>query len=179
MAVYGTNDALYGTGTFGSAVFGSLSPTRSVAGVSATISVTAVNAGGFEIDISENISTGVVGTGAIGSVGLGNSSSVAGVTSTVSIGQITIDNFTILTGVVGTGEIGTVEPQTTEVMSGVSATVTVNTFTSVTGKANQTPTSVVSTGAVGTVTQTAVVFDFFAVKDLYSRRRTILIDRAA
>ena len=179
MAVYGTNDALYGTGTFGSAVFGSLSPTRSVAGVSATISVTAVNAGGFEIDISENISTGVVGTGAIGSVGLGNSSSVAGVTSTVSIGQITIDNFTILTGVVGTGEIGTVEPQTTEIMSGVSATVTVNTFTSVTGKANQTPTSVVSTGAVGTVTQTAVVFDFFAVKDLYSRRRTILIDRAA
>ena len=179
MAVYGTNDALYGTGTFGSAVFGSLSPTRSVAGVSATVSVTAVNAGGFEIDISENISTGVVGTGAIGSVGLGNSSSVAGVTSTVSIGQITIDNFTILTGVVGTGEIGTVEPQTTEVMSGVSATVTVNTFTSVTGKANQTPTSVVGTGAIGAVTKTAVVFDFAAVKDLYSRRRTILIDRAA
>mgnify|MGYP003677126440 FL=1 len=179
MAVYGTNDALYGTGTFGSAVFGSLSPTRSVAGVSATISVTAVNAGGFEIDISENISTGVVGTGAIGSVGLGNSSSVAGVTSTVSIGQITIDNFTILTGVVGTVEIGTVEPQTTEVMSGVSATVTVNTFTSVTGKANQTPTSVVGTGAIGAVTKTAVVFDFAAVKDLYSRRRTILIDRAA
>ena len=179
MAVYGTNDAIYGTGTFGSAVFGSLSPTRSVAGVSATISVTAVNAGGFEIDISENISTGVVGTGAIGSVGLGNSSSVAGVTSTVSIGQITIDNFTILTGVVGTVEIGTVEPQTTEIMSGVSATVTVNTFTSVTGKASQTPTSVVGTGAIGTVTQTAVVFDFAAVKDLYSRRRTILIDRAA
>ena len=162
MAIYGTNDALYGTGTFGSAV-----------------SVTAVNAGGFEIDISERISTGVVGTGAIGSVGLGNSSSVAGVTSTVSIGQITIDNFTILTGVVGTGEIGTVEPQTTEVMSGVSATVTVNTFTSVTGKANQTPTSVVGTGAIGAVTKTAVVFDFAAVKDLYSRRRTILIDRAA
>ena len=179
MAVYGTNDALYGTGTFGSAVFGSLSPTRSLAGVSATVSVTAVNAGGFEIDISERISTGVVGTGAIGSVGLGNSSSVAGVTSTVSIGQITIDNFTILTGVVGTVEIGTVEPQTTEVMSGVSATVTVNTFTSVTGKANQTPTSVVGTGAIGAVTKTAVVFDFFAVKDLYSRRRTILIDRAA
>tara|TARA_R110000796_G_scaffold183447_1_gene299854 strand:- start:1 stop:540 length:540 start_codon:yes stop_codon:yes gene_type:complete len=179
MAVYGTNDALYGTGTFGSAVFGSLSPTRSVAGVSATISVTAVNAGGFEIDISENISTGVVGTGSIGSVGLGNSSSVAGVTSTVSIGQIIIDNFTILTGVVGTGEIGTVEPQTTEIMSGVSATVTVNTFTSVTGKANQTPTSVVGTGVIGTVTKTAVVFDFQAVKELYSRRRTILIDRAA
>ena len=179
MAIYGTNDALYGTGTFGSAVFGSLSPTRSVAGVSATVSVTAVNAGGFEIDISERISTGVVGTGAIGSVGLGNSSNVAGVTSTVSIGQITIDNFTILTGVVGTGAIGTVEPQTTEVMSGVSATVSVNTFTSVTGKANQTPTTVVATGAIGTVTKTAVVFDFFAVKDLYSRRRTILIDRAA
>ena len=179
MAVYGTNDALYGTGTFGSAIFGSLSPNRSVTGVSATVSVTAVNAGGFEIDISERVDASLVTTGAIGSVGIGNSSSLSGVTSTVSIGQITIDNFTILTGVVGTGSIGLLEHSNTTSLSGVTSTGQVNTFESVTGKANQTPTSVVSTGAVGTVTQTAVVFDFFAVKDLYSRRRTILIDRAA
>ena len=179
MAVYGTNDALYGTGTFGSAVFGSLSPTRSVTGVSATGSITAVNAGGFEIDISERVTVSLVGTGAIGSVGIGNSSSVSGVTSTVSIGQITIDNFTILTGVVSTVEVGTVEPQITEALLSVSATGQVNTFASVTGKASQTPTSVVGTGAIGTLGNTAVVFNFDAVKDLYSKRRTILIDRAA
>lgn len=154
------------------------SNTKELTGVTGTGAVAPVVAGGFEIDITERIDSGVEATGQVGSptqikVGAG----ATGVEATGSIGTLEHSNTTLLQSVVGTVPEPSVEPQITEVIGGVFATGAVNdafTFSNSTLL-----TSVFATGAAGQTTETGVLFDFQAVRDQYSRRRTIYIQRAA
>jgi len=154
------------------------SNTKELTGVTGTSAVASVVAGGFEIDITERIDSGVEATGQVGSptqikVGAG----ATGVSATGSIGTLEHSNTTLLQSVAGTVAEPSVEPQITEVIGGVFATGAVSdnfTFSNST-----VPTGVEATGFAGQTTETGVLFDFQAVSALYSRRRTVYIDRAA
>ena len=178
MSFYDTSDALYGVGVYGLASYGIVTPVVQLTGVSATTALESVSAGGFEIDITERIDTGVEGTGQVGSptqikVGAG----ATGVSATGSIGILEHSNTLLLQSVVGTVSEPSVEPQITEIISGVFATGAVN--GSFTHSNTTLLTAVSASGIAGQTTETGVLFDFEAVKSLYDRRRTVYIGRAA
>ena len=139
-----------------------ISNTVGLTGVSGTTAVESVSAGGFEVDVSELLNS---------------------VSATVSLGTIQpVVNFVKLSpSLLVTGSIGTVSPNIKEefqenTASGVSGTASVNGVTVHTGAGITTPQL---TSGLGTITETAVVFDFEAVKNLYSRKRTVILSRAA
>jgi len=153
------------------------SNTKELTGVTGTGAVAPVVAGGFEIDITERIDSGVEGTGQVAGVQANPGAGATGVESTGSIGTLEHSNTTLLQSVVGTVPEPSVEPQITEVIGGVFATGAVNdafTFSN-----THVITSVGMTGTAGQTTETGVLFDFEGVKTLYDRRRTIYIPRAA
>tara|TARA_S200002703_G_scaffold37325_1_gene32564 strand:+ start:2090 stop:2803 length:714 start_codon:yes stop_codon:yes gene_type:complete len=168
-------DGVEATGTIGVLEH---SNTKTLTGVEGTGEIESVVAGGFEIDITERIDSGVEATGQVGSptqikVGAG----ATGVSATGSIGTLEHSNTTLLQSVVGTVPEPSIEPQITEVISGVFATGAVNdnfTFSNSTVL-----TSVEATGVAGQTTETGVLFDFQAVREQYSRFRTVRIPRAA
>jgi hypothetical protein len=194
------NSATYGVGVYGSAKYGrieivvfnldaatatgsigslAVNITTGISGVSATGAISPVVAGGFEIDISEVISTGVSATGSVGTFQLNVDEKLSGLSATATIGTPQpIVSFSV--DVVGVGAVaflGNIEAKTTEVVDiGVSATGAVGTLTLHTTAGI---TGVQGTFAVGTGTYTGVQFDFNAVRELYDRRRTSVIDRAA
>ena len=147
MSFFDSSDALYGTGTHGSARYGKVSPNVSLTGVSATGAIETVSVGGFEIDISENLLS-VSATGAIGSVGVGNSATLTGVSATGSINTVKENVAEELGSVSATGAIGTIEPQVDEDLLSVSATGSIGTL-----KVNidESLASVSATGTIGTV----------------------------
>lgn len=231
--------ARYGSGLYGTSEYGVVNLTASISGVSATGTIASVVAGGFEVDVTERISTGVSATGSVGTLNVFIKVSVVGVSATGTIGTLAISNTVTLTGVSATGSVNTVEEKPTEALDSVSATGSVNNVTvniieklgsvsatgtiatlTLTGTANVTPTGVEAVGSVntveekptevlnsvsatvfvngnftfsnshaltgvqatttlGTITKTAVVFNFQAVANQYSRARTIKIQRAA
>jgi len=180
MATYGTNDALYGTGTFGSAIFGKLTPVIALTGVSATGVIEPPEIGGFEVDIGVRLTATTVGTVGVPSVQTNVKAEISGVTSTVSLGQITIDALEKIFTVVGTGSVGSVGAGVTPNITGVTSTVSIGS-TQESGDGN-----VSLVGVSGTIvldlagaSVNAVVFNFEAVRDQYSRRRAITIPRAA
>lgn len=251
------NAAVYGVGVYGVARYGkvivsgldqavgtgavSAVQVNTAAGITGVGAITGtiepVSAGGFEIDITERIDTGVVGTAFANTVQVNIAEVLGSVSASGSIGTVAISNTVTLSGVVGTGAVNTVEDKPTEVLGSVSATGSVNTVqantaagvtgVSATGSINDQlafsnsfaisgvsaqgivntvediPTEiltgvsaegfintvtthlviplsgVVGTGSSGQTTETAVVFDFEAVKNLYSKRRTVIIPRAA
>ena len=122
MAIYGANDGLYGTGTFGTAVFGSLSPVKAITGVSGTGEIEPPEIGGFEVDIGIRLTATTVGTGSVGSLQPNIKAEISGVTATVSLGQITIDALEEILTVVGTGSVGSVGAGVTPNITGVTAT---------------------------------------------------------
>ena len=146
-------------------------------GVSGTSAIASIVAGGFEIDITERVDTGVEGTGQVAGVRANPGAGTTGVETTGSIGTLEHSNTTLLQSVVGTVSEPSVEPQITEVIGGVSGTGQVNgTFT----HSNTTLISaVIANGQAGQTTETGVLFDFVAVREQYDRRRTINIPRAA
>ena len=185
MATYGTNDALYGTGTFGSAIFGQLTPVISLTGVSGTGEIEPPEIGGFEVDIGVRLTATTVGTGSVGSLQPNIKAEISGVTATVSLGQITIDALEEIFTVVGTGSVGSV---------GAGVTPNVQEFTNVTATGqvgsistihvseiivSAGATATLGTGASAGIITTAVVFDFNSVRDQYSRKRSVTIPRAA
>tara|TARA_R100001463_G_scaffold1861_3_gene8007 strand:+ start:1591 stop:2010 length:420 start_codon:yes stop_codon:yes gene_type:complete len=108
---------------------------------------------------------------------------VAGTTNTPSITQthtstvVLIDRFTVQNkDLSATGLVGNVETFTFVTPLGVSAVGGVG---SVTINNTESLASVQGTTAIGTVSTTAVVFNYGAVRDLYDRRRTVNIERAA
>ena len=107
MSFYGANDAIYGSGTYGTASFGVTTPIISLGSVSATGQVTAVNA---TISISL---AGASGTGQIGTVTAVNDSSLtlSSVSATGSVNTLSENPAEALTGVSATGAIGTVFAQ--------------------------------------------------------------------
>ena len=250
MATYGANDALYGTGTFGTARYGRVTPIIAVTGVAGTSAI-----GTVEVQLDTTL-TGVSATGSIGDVEEQPTEALDSVSATGSIGTVTPKAEVSLTatGVSATGSVGEVEEQPTEDLESVSATGSIGTPTvtasatlmgaynpeitsilfskvaletaSITsadariaevegaslvaqnvassrvvaevleatgssGVTNQTLAltggsqvqgsiqGAVGTGTMGTLGTSATVFDFEAVKALYSRRRTILVPKAA
>ena len=180
MATYGTNDALYGTGTFGSAIFGQLTPVISLTGVSGTGEIEPPEIGGFEVDIGIRLTATTVGTGSVGSLQPNIKAEISGVTATVSLGQITIDALEEIFTVVGTGSVGSVGAGVTPNITGVTATGSIGSV-----QASGDGTAFLA-GVSGTIvldiagaSVNAVVFNFEAVRDQYSRRRSITIPRAA
>jgi hypothetical protein len=137
MAIYGANDGLYGTGTFGTAVFGSLSPVKAITGVFGTGVIEPPEIGGFEVDIGVRLTATTVGTGSVGSLQPNIKAEISGVTATGQVGSISTIHVS-------------------EIIVSAGATTT-----------------------LGTVTPTAVVFDFNSVRDQYSRKRSVTIPRAA
>ena len=233
--------ARYGSGLYGTSEYGVVNLTASISGVSATGTIASVVAGGFEIDVTERISTGVSATGSINTLTVNIIEKLESVSATGSVNTVTSTgtaNVT-LTGVEATGSVNTVEEKPTEALDSVSATGSVNNVTvniieklgsvsatgtiatlTLTGTANVTPTGVEAVGSVntveekptevlnsvsatvfvngnftfsnshaltgvqatttlGTITKTAIVFNFQAVANQYSRARTIKIQRAA
>jgi hypothetical protein len=206
MATYSTSDAIYGTGIFGTARFGRVTPVISVTGVFGTGQIEPPEIGGFEVDIGVRLTATTLGTGSVGSipafqvhVGAG----LTGVTATVSIGQISISSIQTLSSVVGTGFAGVstdeieaaallLEEDSIEFAATLAADIGVGisvipTGVAATGQVQDITTvhvgaglvTVTGTGVMGEVTPTAVVFDFAAVKEQYSKRRSVFVQRAA
>jgi len=103
MSFYGANDAIYGSGTYGTASFGVTTPIISLGSVSATGSVTAATT------TIRKVLTGVVGTGVIGGATAVNDSSltVTGVSATGFVNTLSENPSEAVTGVSATGAIGT------------------------------------------------------------------------
>src|SRR6056300_1420097 len=156
-----------------------ISNTVTLTGTAGTTAIESVSAGGFEIDITERISTSGVATGAIGNVEPQVDENLNSVSSTGSIGTLVLhaDSQLTLTGVTATASVNEVEDQTTEKLDSVSATGSVQALAQV--KVSEALASAPATGTIGTVGTTAVVFDFQAVREQYSRRRTVYIAEAA
>ena len=250
MSTFGANDALYGTGTYGTARYGRVTPVISISGVVGTGSI-----GTVEVKLDTTL-TGVSATGIVNDVEEQPTENLESVSATGSIGTVTpsADSSLTLTGVEGTSALGTVEAQIDTSISGLGSTGSVGTVTAtasaaVMGAFNPDITSLLfskvalltasetsadtriaavegaslaeqnlassrviaqvldATGSSGTTNETlaltggsqvsgsiqgavgsgqagalstsATVFDFEAVKSLYSRRRTIFIARAA
>ena len=141
-----------------------ISNTVGLTGVAGTTAVQSVSIDGFEIDITENL-TGVSATGAVTAV-----QPVFSFTETLpSLG---------LTAFIGTISPNVKEELAANDVTSVSGTALVNTVT-VNVKENLLSTS--ATGSIGFARSniTAVQFNFEAVKNRYSRRRTVVLPRAA
>ena len=250
MSTFGANDALYGTGTYGTARYGRVTPVISISGVVGTGAI-----GTVEVKLDTTL-TGVSATGIVNDVEEQPTENLESVSATGSVGTATpsADSSLTLTGVEGTSALGTVEAQIDTSISGLGSTGSVGTVTAtasaaVMGAFNPDITSLLfskvalltaseisadtriaavegaslaeqnlassrviaqvldATGSSGTTNETlaltggsqvsgsiqgavgsgqagalstsATVFDFEAVKSLYSRRRTIFIARAA
>ena len=250
MSTFGANDALYGTGTYGTARYGRVTPVVSISGVVGTGAI-----GTVEVKLDTTL-TGVSATGIVNDVEEQPTENLESVSATGSVGTVTpsADSSLTLTGVEGTSALGTVEAQIDTSISGLGSTGSVGTVTAtasaaVMGAFNPDITSLLfskvalltasetsadtriaavegaslaeqnlassrviaqvldATGSSGTTNETlaltggsqvsgsiqgavgsgqagalstsATVFDFEAVKSLYSRRRTIFIARAA
>jgi len=114
--------ARYGSGLYGTSEYGVVNLTASISGVSATGTIASVVAGGFEVDVTERISTGVSATGSVGTLNVFIKVSLVGVSATGTIGTLAISNTVTLTGVSATGSVNTVEEKPTEALDSVSAT---------------------------------------------------------
>jgi len=177
MATYGANDAIYGSGTFGTARFGRVTPVVSVTGVSGTGQIEPPEIGGFEVDIGVRLTATTVGTASVGSIQVQVGAGLTGVTATGSVGQVSIANEHNLASVFASSAIGSVGVGSSHTLTGVAATAQVGTATKI--NVSEIIVSSGMTSSLGSVTTTAVVFDFEAVKNLYSKRRTVIIARAA
>ncbi len=250
MSTFGANDALYGTGTYGTARYGRVTPVVSISGVVGTGSI-----GTVEVKLDTTL-TGVSATGIVNDVEEQPTENLESVSATGSVGTATpsADSSLTLTGIEGTSALGIVEAQIDTSITGFGltgsvGTVTVTASASVMGAFNPDITPLLfsrialltasetsadtriaavegaslaeqnlassrviaqvldATGSSGTTNETlaftggsqvsgsiqgavgsgqagalltsATVFDFEAVKSLYSRRRTIFIARAA
>jgi len=107
MSFYGANDAIYGSGEYGTASYNVVIPIISLASVSATGQITAVNA-----TLSVSL-TGASGTGQIGTVTTVNDSSLTlgSVSATGQVNTVFENPSEAITGVSATGSIGTVFAQ--------------------------------------------------------------------
>ena len=128
MAFYDTADAIYGTGLYGTARYGRVTPVVQVTGVGATANTRTIHLNVFEVDISEPIYNAQGATGSVGSLTLHTTAGLAGVSATGTANSV------------GVGVDVT--------LSSVSAPILIEALEAgdaVTGTANQTPTSVVGT----------------------------------
>ena len=153
-----------------------------LADVSATGAIEPVSAGGFEIDISERVTDGVSATGAVqalSQVKVSERLASVSVTGTVAAIIPHADSQITLSSVSATGQVNELEEQTTERLDSVSATGTVQALAQV--KVSERLASAPATGNIGfsATNVTAVSPNFNAFAENYSRRRTVILPRAA
>ena len=126
--------------------------------------------------------TGVAGTAQLGTPTQKtvNRIPVTGVGAIGVVGTVVLvaKAITNVTGISATGICGTVDAKAYSlyIVTGVEATGAVNTVT-IAENAIPTFDGVQATGFVGTTTVTVTVFDYEAVRDLYSPQRTVYVDR--
>lgn len=118
---------------------------------------------------------------AVGSVGTVKpnvtTGTLTGVVTTGSIGSLEHSNTVTLTTATGLGQVGQVGVYIQIIIStGVEATGSVGTTVTNLVEKSEAATGV---GQIGSPATTAVVFNFEAVKTLHSKRRTVIISRAA
>ena len=125
MSTFGANDALYGTGTYGTARYGRVTPVVSISGVVGTGSI-----GTVEVKLDTTL-TGVSATGIVNDVEEQPTENLESVSATGSIGTVTpsADSSLTLTGVEGTSALGTVEAQIDTSITGFGLTGSVGTVT--------------------------------------------------
>ena len=136
----------------------------------------------------------VSATGAVGTLEAKSTEILDSVSATISVNFGRVNIAAIIGGVSATGAVGTLEEKPTEVLESVSATgsiggVDVGATAKISGAAaiisvgtvaignTVTPTGVVGTTAAGQTTETGIIFDFVAVRDLYDRKRTVYVPR--
>lgn len=175
---YGSEDAIYSSGVYNEAVYGEFGPTLLIDGVSATSSVGTLTTSA-QANTTLNGVEGAATEGVVQPFG-GALESLTGVSGTATLGQIIIDATTELTGQQLDSALGSIQVNLIliEYITGVTSTATLGT-TEELGTANQILGSAFATGSAGNTSETAVVFDFEAVKETYDRRRTIKLPRVA
>ena len=154
-AIFGANDALYGTGRYGAASYGDVSPTINAPSFEITTAIEPVSAGGFEIDISEVL----VGVSATITAGTGihviePNAQPAGVEGTGAVGVVSPNLTESLGSVSGTGQVAAVNAAVGIAIGGVSATFTLNKGNRPFAKTfnNLSVSGVNATGGIGTLT---------------------------
>lgn len=170
-----TVSAIFGTGVYGASEYGVTDVSVPISSVSATGTAQSVAVNGFEIDISERITTGVAGTGFAGSVTANTAAGLTGVAGTGAINDdLDIRSVKIAnaTGVVGTTAVnGNVNIVVViDQVTGVGATASLG---SIDTKVKEPLSSVAGTSALGTITTTAVVTSFVA--SAYDRNHVVTV----
>jgi hypothetical protein len=121
--------------------------------VDSTVGITAVIGTGAVGSVSMGertvAITGVTGTGSVGTVGASNTQAITGVTATGSVGTVGVSVAPALTAVTSTGSVGTVAVAHGPALTAVTATGSVGSVTM--GTRTVALTSVTATGSVGTV----------------------------
>lgn len=136
MSFYGSTDALYGTGTFGSASYGVVAPTVSISGAAATGSVQSVAINGFEIDLSERLGS-VQANASVSTLGVGIKKTVDSVQATLTANSVGVGASETLGSVEAVTANNTVTVNVTEKPRGVIASAflsdyALNLFTGIT-----------------------------------------------
>ena len=129
MSFYDSADAIFGTGQFGSASYGVVAPTVSLAGVSATGIIRTIHLNVFEVDITEPLYNAEAGTGSIGTIKPNIKTSVSSVAATTSVGTTVEHVSAVLTSALAVGTAGSVGVGATQALQGVSSSVSIGTGT--------------------------------------------------
>lgn len=149
-----------------------------IGGVSATGAIEAPSAGGFEIDVTERVTASLVGTTAINTVQVNLAKVPTSVVATGAINNsLEFSNTHSISSVSSLLTVGIVSPNIKE--SIVASNLATSSVGSLTLHTTAGVTGVSATNSNNNVTTTAVVFNFEAVKNLYSKRRTVIVPRAA
>ena len=127
MAFYDSADALFGTGTYGSARYGRVTPVVQITGVSATANTRTIHLNVFEVDISEPIYNAQGATGSVGSLTLNTAAGLSGVAGTSAVGTLSPNVDEPIGSVSAIGSVNTVTVNVQESVTGLVATATLDT----------------------------------------------------
>src|SRR5210317_230563 len=150
-AFYGANDAIYGTGRYGSAIYGDVSPTINFPTFQLVGTIQTVQVGGqFEVDVSERLSS-VSATGVLGQIQV-IPKLIDSVSATGALGTIKPNPTEPVLGFSVTGNVGTLTNSNTHSLGSVVGTFTLNRGDTIAKTFNflDAP-SFVATGAIGTL----------------------------
>jgi hypothetical protein len=199
--VYGPEDAIYNTGQYGSARYGSVGPTKQVTGVSSSFSVGSVQTfakantvlatnlltvSSGTLSLTADADTTLSGVGIEAFVGEStvrsvNRVEVTGVSSTFSLGELTAEGGTgasvTLSSLQALLQLGTVTPALKVSVTGLSLVQSIGSVTT-TGKATKVLPSQVLTSSAGNTTPNGVRFNFQQFADSYSSQRAVYIPKS-
>ena len=126
MAFYDTADAIYGSGTYGTASYGRVTPVISLTGVGATALTRTLHLDVFEVDITEPLYNAQGATGSVGSLTLNTAAGLTGVSATGSINTLGVGVDVTLSSVSATASTNTVTENTAAGLTGVVGTLGFN-----------------------------------------------------